>query len=242
LEKADEVAELGVRVMIENARPGVSLQDLYLKMYLAILHASDLSPSIAFTIGGGGGGGRRMLGSFSEPRGGPPPSSQMLPAKTMMRQEITGFVLGYGQQVMHSVYMGSPAPKEWDAAGKYCVEVFDKLLDFIRPGKTMKELNDYYIKLLAAKGFEYDKTDDNVFFHFGDGPRMGPNRKEGKDLVVEEGWVFHTLKPMVPFGPNPSTMHARNTSAYAQFGDGVLVTANGSRRLGKRKFDVVTLG
>jgi len=239
MEKADEVAEVGVKVMLETARPGVSLQDLWLKMYEGMLRASDLSGAIAFDVGGGG---PRMLGSFSEPRTGPPPHNRTLPAGRTMRQEISGTVLGYRMQVMHTVYLGSPAPKEWDAAGKYCVEVFDKLLAFIRPGKTMKELNDFYVSLLAAKGFQYDKTDSNVFFHMGQGPRMGPYRPEGKDLVVEEGWVFHTVKPVVPFGPNPSSVHARETGTYAQFGDGVLVMANGSRRLGKRKLEVLSLG
>jgi Xaa-Pro aminopeptidase len=244
MEKADEVAESGLKVMLETARPGVSLLDVWIKMYETMLRASGESGSIAFTVveSGGGGRGRRMLGSYTSPHGGPPPASQMLRAGQMMRQEITGRVLGYAMQVMHGVYMGSPAPAEWETASKYCIEVLNKLVDFIRPGKTMKEVNDFYVQLLAAKGFQYDKTDSNVFFHLGEGPRMGPYRKEGKDLVVEEGWVFHNLKPMVPMGPNPSSVYARNTGTYAQIGDGVVVTANGSRRLGKRELEVVTLG
>ncbi|MEE8176789.1 MAG: M24 family metallopeptidase [Acidobacteriota bacterium] len=242
MEKADEVAEAGIKVLLENARPAVSLRELYFNMHEAMRAASGETGSIAFSVGGGGGGSSRMLGSYSEPRLGPPPAERLLPSGQMMREEVSGQVLGYRMQVMHAVYLGPRAPQEWNAAAEYCIECFGKLLDFMRPGVTMKELNDFYVSLLKAKGLEYDKDDSNVIFHMGDGPRMGPNRKEGKDLVLEENWVFHTVKPMVPFGPNPSTVHARNTATYAQFGDGVLVTANGSRRLGKRKLEVLSLG
>ena len=83
--------------------------------------------------------------------------------------------LGYNMQVNHAVCVGSPAPVGWESAAKSCIEAFDTLLDFIRPGRTMKELNDLWVRLAA-----FEKTDTNVVFHFGDGPRMGPNRKEGK--------------------------------------------------------------
>jgi Xaa-Pro aminopeptidase len=235
MEKADAVAELGVQAMLETARPGVPLMDLWIKMYETMLRASGEAGSIAFTLsgagGGGGGAGGRMLGSYTGPHAGPPSSDRVLRAGQVMNQEITGRVMGYGMQVNHGVCIGSPAPPEWEPAAKYCIEVFDELLDFIAPGKTVKELNAFYAKLMEGKGWE--KTDTTVIFHFGEGPRMGPNRKEGQNLVVEEGWVFHTLKPTIPM-PKLDT--------FARFGDGVVVTDKGARRLGKRKLEVVSLG
>ncbi|MCZ6753331.1 MAG: hypothetical protein O7E51_16085, partial [Acidobacteria bacterium] len=68
---------------------------------------------------------------------------------------------------------------------------------------------------------------------WGDGPRFGVGRMEGlDDLLIEAGMVF-TMKPNVPI---------RDTSPAAQFGDAVLVTENGARRLGKRKLEVITAG
>ena len=72
-----------------------------------------------------------------------------------------------------------------------------------------------------------------VLFHtagLGDSPRMGLLRKETPDLVMEPTMVF-TLKPRILIkGAEPT----------AQFGDPVLITENGARRLGKRKLEVLT--
>lgn len=235
MEKADQVAELGVQAMLDTARPGVRLQDLWLKMYETMLRASGEAGGIAFSLadlrgGAERGDGDRVLGAYSFPHAGPPPPNRVLRSGMIVNNEITGRVLGYGMQVNHTACIGSPAPAAWESAAKFCMEVFDKLLEAITPGKTMKELNEYYVRLMGARG--WDKRDTTVIFHMGEGPRMGPNRKEGQDLVVEEGWVFHTLKPTIQL-PN---------DAYARFGDGVVVMAKGSRRLGKRKFEVVSLG
>ena len=66
-----------------------------------------------------------------------------------------------------------------------------------------------------------------VVIHSGgnnDGPRWGPGRKEALDAVFQEGMVF-TIKPRIPI---------KGVEApAAQFGDGVVVTATGTRRLGK---------
>ena len=52
----------------------------------------------------------------------------------------------------------------------------------------MKEVNDYFLKLLAAKG--YTERTTIVVFNKDSGPKLGPNRKEGMNLVVEEGGIF----------------------------------------------------
>ncbi len=233
MEKANEVAELGVQVMLETARPGVSLLDLWLKMHETIVRASGEAATIHFNLAGSGGDGAggRLPGSYTAPHGGPPPADRVLRAAQVMNGQPTGRVMGYAMQVNHSVCIGSPAPANWAPAAQFCIEVFHRLLDFIAPGKTVRELNDFYLKLLAAKGLA--ETGTTVIFHMGEGPRSGPNRREGKNLVVEPGWVFHTLKPTIPMP---------NVGGYARFSDGVVVTDKGARRLGKRKLEALTLG
>jgi Xaa-Pro aminopeptidase len=179
---------------------------------------------------------RGLLGGYANPHGGPPPAGQRLSAGQILNQEITARVMGYNMQVSHPVCIGTPAPAGWGSAARNCIDAFHTLLDFIRPGRTVQELNDEWVRLAA-----FEKTDTNVIFHFGDGPRMGPNRPEGRDLVVEEGWVFHTLKPQLPMPPNTG-LQARDKGMFARFGDGVVVTANGARRLGRRAFDVTPIG
>ena len=65
---------------------------------------------------------------------------------------------------------------------------------------------------------------------FGDGPRMGFTRTETRDLVIEPGMAF-TIKPRVLI---------RGTRPTAQFGDPVVVTETGARRLGRRQLSLVS--
>jgi hypothetical protein len=73
-----------------------------------------------------------------------------------------------------------------------------------------------------------------VVFHSGgnnDGPRWGPDRTEAVDAVFQEGMVF-TIKPRIPIkGLETPT---------AQFGEAVVVTATGARRLGTRAIEITS--
>ena len=59
--------------------------------------------------------------------------------------------------------------------------------------------------------------------------------------MIEERWVFHTLKPQLPMPPNTG-LQGRASGLFARFGEGVVVTANVARRLGTRTFDVTPIG
>ena len=240
METANAVAELGVQSMLDTAGPGLSLLHLWLRMYETMLEASGSPGGVAFELSRREGGVRARprgpLGGYANPHAGPPAAGQILRAGQIVNQEITARVMGYNMQVNHAVCVGGPAPAGWESAAARCRDAFDALLDFIRPGRTMKELNDLWVKLSA-----FEKTDTNVVFHCGDGPRMGPNRPEGSDLVIEEGWVFQTVKPQLPMPPHTG-LEARDTGLFARFGDGVVVTATGARRLGKRAFSARPIG
>src|SRR5688572_15828887 len=240
MEKAIAVAELAVQTMKETARPGVSVLDLWLAMYRTVVEASGSPPFLALEPSHLEEERRerapRLLGSYANERGGPPSASERLSAGQILNQEISARVLGYNMQVNHPICIGAPAPAGWQAGAQKGIDAFNTLLDFIRPGRTVREMNALFAKLAA-----FEPTDANVVFHFGDGYRMGPNRPEGQDLVVEEGWVFHTLKPQVPLPPYTG-LQARANGLFARFGEGVVVTATGARRLGKRKLDIVQVG
>ena len=148
-----------------------------------------------------------------------------------MNQEIAGTFLGYGSQVNHSVCLGSPPPADWAAAAEHCLEVFHSLVDWIEPGKSVKDFSDVYRQKVEERGLGGYW---GVVFHTGgagDGPRVGPTREEGSDLLLKAGMVF-TIKPRIPL---------RDTSPTAQFGDAVVVTEEGARRLGKRTLEVINL-
>lgn len=222
LEKATEVSEVGVQAMIDTARPGVIHRDVWLKMYSAMVQASGERPwRLSISARGSGNA------SFGFPL------DDVLQAGQILGQECSGSVLGYGSQVNHSVLLGSPAPADWASAGQYCLDLFQTLLERIAPGKSIKEFCDFCGEKLKARGVA---RPGGVLIHssgLADLPRCGPGRMEGgDDLVFQAGMVFD-LKPSVP---------VKQTPTPAEFGDSIVVTEKGARRLGKRKLELIALG
>jgi Xaa-Pro dipeptidase len=222
LEKATEVSEAGVQAMMETAHAGAVHRDVWLKMYSAMVQASGERPwRLSISTRGSGNA------SFGFPL------DDVFSAGQVLGQECSGSVLGFGSQVNHSVLLGSPAPADWASAGQYCLDLFHNLLDRVAPGKSVKEFCDFCGERLKARGVA---KPGGVLIHSGglaDLPRCGPGRMEGgDDLVFQAGMVFD-LKPSVPIKQTPTP---------AEFGDSIVVTEKGARRLGKRKMELITLG
>jgi Xaa-Pro dipeptidase len=222
LEKATEVSEVGLQAMIDTARPGAIHRDVWLKMYNAMVQASGERPwRLSISARGSGNA------SFGFPL------DDVFRAGQILGQECSGSVLGYGSQVNHSVLLGSPVPADWTSAGQYSLDLFQTLLERIAPGKSIKEFCDFCGEKLRARGVA---KPGGVLIHssgLADLPRCGPGRMEGgDDLVFQAGMVFD-LKPSVP---------VKQTPTPAEFGDSVVVTEKGARRLGKRKLELITLG
>ena len=220
LEKATAISELGLQAIQRTARPGAIHRDVWLAIYNAMVNGSGEFPT------------RLSVRSGQEGNTGPRPLEEAMQAGTICNQELSATVLGYGSQVNQSMLIGGPAPDDWRDAAQYCLDVFDKMVDWIKPGKRISDAMDYYKAEVEKRGQGYW----GVLFHSGggnDGPRWGPGRAEAADAVLQEGMVF-TIKPRIPI---------KGVKApAAQFGDAVVVTANGARRLGTRKMEILSLG
>jgi Xaa-Pro dipeptidase len=220
LEQATAAGERGIEAMIRTSRPGVEHKDVWLAVFAAMTEATGETPQrLAIRAGN----------EANTSTGGP--MLERLEAGQIMNQELAARVLGYMAQVNHSICIGHPPPPDWEAAGRYCLELFDELVDWIRPGKRFLDLCKLYVDRARARSDELSPT--WVLVHtcgFGDGPRMGYTRSETRDLVIEAGMVF-TLKPRIVI---------KGTRPTAQFGDPVLVTETGARRLGKRKLELIS--
>ncbi len=219
LEQAHTISEMGLQTLMETARPGSYHRDAWLAVYNTMVGTSSESPT------------RLSLRSGAEGNTGGHPIYETMNAGTICNQEISASVLGYGSQVNQSFLIGGPAPEDWESAGQYCINLFHRLVDYIKPGNSVMEAVDYYVAEVEKRGEGYW----GVVFHSGgnnDGPRWGPGRPEATEAVFQEGMVF-TIKPRIPIkGLEAPT---------AQFGDGVVVTATGARRLGKRPLELVTI-
>ena len=217
LEKTTQVGELGLQAMFETARPGVPQRVVWLAMFNAMVNASGERP-FRVSVRADGPGNSALNR----------PVEEVMRAGQVLSQECSGCVLGYGSQVNHSVVVGSPAPADWDAAAKDSLDTFQEMVSAIAPGKMVKEICAPYDKRLVARG---DKPGALVIHSGGLGtlPRGGSAGAVGQ-IVLQAGMVFD-VKP---------AFRLKN-GGTAQFGDSVVVTENGARRLGKREMKAVKL-
>jgi Xaa-Pro aminopeptidase len=217
LEKTTQVGELGLQAMFETARPGVVQRVVWLAMFNAMVNASGERP-FRVSVRADGAGNSALNR----------PLEEVMRAGQVLSQECSGCVLGYGSQVNHSVVVGSPAPADWDAAAKDSLDTFEEMVAAIAPGKMVKDICAPYDKRLVARG---DKPGALVIHSGGLGtlPRGGSAGPVGQ-MVLQTGMVFD-VKPAFRL----------KAGGTAQFGDSIVVTENGARRLGKREMKVVKL-
>ncbi len=133
LEQATAGSERGLEALLRASRPGRAHVDVWLEVFGALTAATGEAPT------------RLALraGDEANTSGGRPLRETLRPGQ-VMNQEISSRVLGFGAQVNHSFCIGSPAPADWAGAGKYCIDVFHELVDWIRPGKRVMDLCRLY--------------------------------------------------------------------------------------------------
>lgn len=217
LEKATQVGELGLQAMFASARPGVMQRAVWLAMWNAMVNGSGERP-FRVSIRADGEGNSALNR----------PLEEVMKAGQVLSQECSACVLGYGSQVNHSVVIGSPAPADWDESAKASLDTFHEMVDLIAPGKMVKDVCAPLDKRLVARG---ERAGALVIHSGGLGtlPRGGSAGAMGQ-MVLQAGMVFD-VKPTF----------AMKSGATAQFGDSILVTETGSRRLGKREMKIVKL-
>lgn len=221
MEAASAAGELGIDAMIRTARPGVRHTDVWVEMFRVMTAATGTRPS-RLAI---------RAGDEANTSGGEP-LLETLRAGQIMNQEIGASVLGYMAQVNHSICIGRPEPPDWTSAARYCIDLFEEMVEWIQPGKRFIDLCQLYADRARARSAELSPS--WVLIHscgLGDSPRMGLLRTETRDLVIEPTMTF-TIKPRIII---------KGTKPTAQFGDPVVVTERGARRLGKRKLEPLTV-
>jgi Xaa-Pro aminopeptidase len=216
LEKSTQVGELGLQAMFDTARPGVVQRAVWLAMFNAMVNASGERPwRVSIRADGPGNSALNR------------PLEEVMRAGQVLSQECTGCVLGYGSQVNHSMVIGSTAPADWDAAAKDSLDTFHEMVAAIAPGKTVKEICAPFDRRLVARG---EKPGALVIHSGGLGtmPRGGSAGATG-EIVLQTGMVFD-VKPSFRL----------KSGGTAQFGDSIVITDKGARRLGKREMKVLT--
>ena len=214
IEQATAANEAAIRVMIDTARPGLRQQDVWFAMNDVLTRlAGSLPARLSVTFDGAS---NQSLGM---------PIPDRIRAGALCSQEICARFQGYRAQCNHTIQVGEGDPKDYATAMRATIDVFNEMLAWLRPGRTIDELCDHYVELCKGKGAE-DRS--GVMYHSNglgnDYPRLGPRSRGSDGAIVLQPNMTFTLKPVLRFPSGTAT----------QYGDPVQITPNGARRLGKR--------
>jgi Xaa-Pro aminopeptidase len=208
--------------MCATARPGVRQQDVWFAMNDVLTRLGGSWPArLSVTFGGSG---NQTLGM---------PNPDRIPAGILCSQEICARVQGYRAQSNHTIQVGGGGPSDYEATMRATIEVFNEMLAWLRPGRTIDDLCEYYVELCRTKG-GVDRS--GVVYHSNglgnDYPRLGPSLARGGDgtITLQPNMTF-TLKPVLRFPSGTTT----------QYGDPIAITATGARRLGQRAQEPIIL-
>lgn len=223
LKRGVEIAEAACDALVKTARPGVKDCVAYARMVAAeIKEGGELPFMLAWFAGQAGKPYRRFTQASPD---------RAIADGDLIYCQIEGRWQGYCSQIDQSVTVGK-APAEMKPMYEAHVEAFHATLPAMKPGATYGDL----FRACAATS-EGKKYEAKLMLHARglgeDWPLAGPNSKpELLQRELRENNVF-VIKPGVEID---------GRDLWGRFGDSVVVTPNGGKRLGGRNPDYINLG
>jgi Xaa-Pro aminopeptidase len=216
IRKGTVVAEATLDAVRKHARAGVRERHVFAQMMFANADAGgSFTPMFGWATGPLGKTWHRVE----------QPTFRSFARGDVLNLEIEGRWGGYIAQIDATTIMG-PASAELKDAFKLSIEAFDRVMDRMKPGVTMREL----IAAGTIKGLGGRATTGLGMHGRGtgdDGPLLvaaRPEPPEVMDLAVDEGCSF-VIKP--------STI-LDGVADFCKWGDSVAVGARATTRLGTR--------
>jgi len=216
LRKGTKIAEITLEAVAEAANPGVPERHFFAAfMYANAKAGGSFAPMVGWSSGPLGQVYHRLE----------QPSFRRIRRGDILTLELDGRWGGYIAQIDQSIMIGR-APQDLKDSWKMAVEAFDAVCARMKPGVTVRELVDAG----RITGMNGRAKTDLILHGRGtgdDGPLLVPNPNrpdELLDLRIEEGCCF-VVKPYTILD---------GIIDYCRFGDSVVVTAQGTKRLGKR--------
>jgi Xaa-Pro aminopeptidase len=230
MERAAEILDRVVEVILAKARPGVMENEMVAAIWQTIIANGGDYPSMTHW-----GAGADV-----------PWACRIAPHRPLVKGEMINTELeakygGYIAQTVQAACLGKIAP-ELSRAFDASVKAFDELVKFMKPGVSFRNVVALYQKLVRDSGH----TPKGMLLH---GRGIGEDRPQitGEidgniyrtatytmhlDLPLVEGNVF-VLKPGAMPGNAPDSIRC---------GDTVVIEKTGARRLGKRQFSFPEIG
>ena len=224
IERAAHILDKVVEAILVKAKPGVMENEMVATIWHTIIANGGDYPSMTHW----GAGVDVPWASRIAPH-------RPLQAGDMINTELEAKYGGYIAQTVQAAGLGE-IPRELKSAFDVSVKVFDALVKFMKPGVTFRAVVTYYQRLVRESGH----TPKGMLLH---GRGIGEDRPqitgevEG-DVYNSPTYLMHLDLPLVEgnvFVLKPGAMPADAPDSI-RCGDTVVISKDGARRLGKRKF------
>ena len=224
IERAADILDKVVEAILAKAKPGVMENEMVATIWHTIIANGGDYPSMTHW---GAGVGVPWASRIAPHR--------PLQAGDMINTELEAKYGGYIAQTVQAACLGR-IPRELQNAFDASVKVFDGLVKFMKPGVTFREVVAHYRKLVQESGH----IPKGMLLH---GRGIGEDRPqitgevEG-DIYNSATYTMHLNLPLAEgnvFVLKPGAMPADAPDSI-RCGDTVVITKEGARRLGKRKF------
>jgi len=222
IEKAAEIIGHAIDVLIVHSKPGVGEHELIAEMLREVVRRGG-EPITMMLFGTGGPGVPWAQRVFT---------TRKLKPGDLINTEVEGKYAGYIAQALQPISLG-PRPKDLEKIFDATKVIFDRMLNFLKPGISFGAVAKFYQNEVVAAGYEPDGALMHGRGLGEDAPMLWGARKDfpEKDQLLKEGHVF-ILKPACKQGFMRDSIRA---------GDTVAIEANGARRLGKRELNFVAV-
>jgi Xaa-Pro aminopeptidase len=229
LAKSMEINELAIQAEIEAAKIGSKDWEVWAAVHYAMTrHGSEL-PIHCFWVSGKNP--KRTLTR---------PSMRLLDRGDVIINELEASWIGYRAQAVQPVFVEVIDPVQAELV-KVQREIFNRVVESLKPGITVGELADLTkrtAETAAPKSGPAAGARGELNMHGrgqgDDGPIITPHAKSPRQLAV-------AMRENMVFICKPAAISA-DGEYICQWGDTVVVTARGGRRLGKRAHELAVAG
>ena len=229
LAKSMEINELAVDAEIEAAKVGVKDWEVWAAAHYAMTRNGSELPIHCFWVSGKNP--KRTLTR---------PSMRLLERGDAIINELEASWIGYRAQAVQPVFVEAIDPNQAELI-KVQREIFNRVLENLKPGITVGELAELTRKTAqsaAPQSGPAAGARGELNMHGrgqgDDGPIITPHAKSPKQLAV-------AMRENMVFICKPAAVSA-DGEYICQWGDTVVVTKNGGRRLGKRPHELAVAG
>lgn len=229
LAKSAEINELAIEAEIEAAKVGVKDWEVWAAVHYAMTRNGSELPVHCFWVSGKNP--KRTLTR---------PSMRLLERGDVIINEIEASWIGYRAQTVQPVFVGLIHPVQSELI-KVQREIFNRLMESLKPGVTVGELaalTQNTARTAAPNSGPAAGARGDLTMHGrgagDDGPIITPHARSPKQLAV-------AMRENMVFICKPSAVSA-DGEYVCQWGDTVVVTKNGGRRLGKRPHELAVAG